>query len=56
MNKELLKRGTEVFNSKDKFLNWYNRQNYSLGGEKPSEVEEKEVYSILGRIECGIFS
>ncbi len=55
---KILKFGEEVFNSKEKFESWLDKNNISLGNKKPrflllSEKGSKEVLNCLNRIEYG---
>lgn len=57
----LLDRATAVFDGLDHGANWLNTPNRALGGEPPlwyaeTEIGAREVESLLGRIEYGVYS
>ena len=60
-NSTLLRRATEVFGDSKAAIEWLNEEIPSLGGRKPldlfagSEEDKERVYTILGRIEAGVF-
>jgi len=46
----------EVFNNKkDKFESWYNRVNEYYGNIAPKEMSEKELKSLLIRMDHGVY-
>lgn len=54
-------KGISVFEDPEKFKDWLERSNYSLGGIKPKDLLENSfgiqlVMDELGRIEHGIFA
>ncbi len=59
--RELLRRATVVFGDSKAAEEWMHEEIPSLGGRQPidmirgSEQEQARVYSILGRIEAGVF-
>ncbi len=59
--RELLRRATVVFGDSKAAEEWMHEEIPSLGGRQPidmirgSEQEQERVYTILGRIEAGIF-
>ena len=60
-NSTLLRRATELFGDSKAAIEWLNEEIPSLGGRKPldlfagSEEDKERVYTILGRIEAGVF-
>ena len=53
--------GFEVFEDKEKFKKWIQRDNIALGGKAPyellsSEFGREEVKNLIGRIDHGVYS
>ncbi|OGA22004.1 MAG: antitoxin [Betaproteobacteria bacterium RIFCSPLOWO2_02_FULL_67_19] len=57
----VVRRASEVFETRDAALDWLRRPNRALGGEAPlwlldTEIGAESVTDLLGRIEHGVFS
>ncbi len=58
---EVVARGLEVLEDKDKFIKWLKRPNIAMGGKTPLSMLDSSdgtqlVLTILGRIETGVYS
>ena len=56
---ELARQGTEYFGSRERFINWLNRPNRAMGGEKPADFLDThtgilELQEVITRLEYGL--